>query len=102
MNITKVMRNFMIAVLLVFLCGLAIRVYQLENSQTYRMHAYVSGYDGDSVRFTDKETENDFWWGDRDDWDMWDNAVLTMNDNGTPADMKDDRIIRVKYERGDL
>ena len=65
----------------------------------YSRSAVVVGVDYTADVITVEDSTGNLWTFDGvEDYDLSDRVALTMNDSGTDWDIKDDRIIEVRYD----
>ena len=84
-----------------FLLGVATVscLFLYNKSCIYSKSAVVVGVDYTADVITVEDSTSNLWTFEGvEDYDLSDRVVLTMSDNGTDWDIKDDRIIEVRYD----
>ena len=84
-----------------FLLGVATVscLFLYNKSCIYSKSAVVVGLDYTADVITVEDSTGNLWTFDGvEDYDLSDRVSLTMHDNGTDWDIKDDRIIEVRYD----
>ena len=84
-----------------FLLGVATVscLFLYNKSCIYSKSAVVVGLDYTADVITVEDSTGNLWTFDGvEDYDLRDRVSLTMSDNGTDWDIKDDRIIEVRYD----
>lgn len=74
-------------------------LFLYNNSCIYSKSAIVVGVDYTSNIITVKDSTGNLWTFEGvEDYELKDRVSLTMHDNGTDWDIKDDRIIEARYD----
>ena len=74
-------------------------LFLYNKSCMYSRSAVVVGVDYTADVITVEDSTGNLWTFDGvEDYDLSDRVALTMSDNGTDWDIKDDRIIEVRYD----
>lgn len=91
------MRKMLVGFLLGFTTVSCLFLY--NKSCIYSKSAVVVGVDYTSDIVTVEDSTGNLWTFEGvEDYDLKDRVALTMHDNGTDWDIKDDKIIEVRYD----